>query len=239
MAKSTTAKSHAVASRRVLKARCWHDRRFDFTLARTALLVIDMQRDFFGEPDEDDAMRDVIPKVAALVDAARSAGLAVIHTRESYSPDLSDVNAYRRSLGYVGRKGPRGRFLIRGEAGCDFVDEVAPLEAEVVIDKPGFSAFYQSQLDAVLKRGGIDHLLICGVTTQCCVHSTLRDAVDRGYWCLTVADCCAAEDPALHDAALLLIGGEGDLFGWICDLQDASDALQGRRRRPKASNAKT
>ena len=147
-------------------------------------------------------MRDVVPKVAALLAAARGAGCHIVHTREGYASDLSDVTAYRKSLGYVGREGPGGRFLIRGEWGHDFLDEVAPLAGETVIDKPGFSAFYGSDLHARLQAAGIDHLILCGVTTQCCVHSTLREAVDLGYWCLTVADCCAAEEQELHDAAL-------------------------------------
>lgn len=228
-----TRRAIPLTSKRPHRVRCRHDRIFQFEAKRTALLVIDMQRDFFGEPDEDDAMRAVIPRVAALIDAARTAGLRVIHTRESYLPDMSDVNAYRRSLGYVGRKGPRGRFLIRGEDGCGFLDEVQPLAREDVIDKAGFSAFYESALDSVLKQHKIDHLILCGVTTQCCVHSTLREAVDRGYWCLTVADCCAAEDERQHEAALLMISGEGDLFGWTCDLDDAVASLMRKRPRKK------
>lgn len=187
--------------------------------AQTALLSIDMQRDFFGD-DGDDPMREIVPRVTQLLDAARNIGCRIVHTREGYAPDLSDVTAYRKSLGYVGRQGPTGRFLIRGEWGHDFLDEVAPHEGETVIDKPGFSAFYASDLHEQLQASGTNRLILCGVTTQCCVHSTLREAVDLGYWCLTIADCCAADDPDLHDAALRLIAGEGDLFGWIGNLQD-------------------
>lgn len=233
MGKTTKQRRRPAAFRRKRSAVCWHDRTFSFEIAHTALVVIDMQRDFFGEPGEDDPMRDVIPRVAQLIDAARSAGMMVVHTRESYLPDMSDVSAFRRSLGYVGREGARGRFLIRGEDGCDFLDDVAPREGEIVIDKAGFNAFYESDLQQTLQDAGIDHLILCGVTTQCCVHSTLRDAVDRGYWCLTVADCCAAEAQDLHDAALLMIGGEGDLFGWICDLQNIAAVLAPGRRGKK------
>jgi nicotinamidase-related amidase len=216
-----------------LKVPCRDEREYVFEPARTALLAIDMQRDFFGGDDEDgaddeeqsSAMRDVVPKVAALLAAVRGAGCHIVHTREGYASDLSDVTAYRKSLGYVGREGPGGRFLIRGEWGHDFLDEVAPLAGELVIDKPGFSAFYGSNLHAQLQAAGVDHLILCGVTTQCCVHSTLREAVDLGYWCLTVADCCAAEEPALHDAALRLITGEGDLFGWIAELEGVLAAV--------------
>lgn len=224
----TQRKMPAATKRRAakpLKVQCRDEREYVFEPARTALLVIDMQRDFFGDDDEtgydeeqSSAMRDVVPKVAALLAAARGAGCHVVHTREGYASDLSDVTAYRKSLGYVGREGPGGRFLIRGEWGHDFLDEVAPLAGETVIDKPGFSAFYGSDLQDRLRAAGIDHLILCGVTTQCCVHSTLREAVDLGYWCLTIADCCAAEEQELHDAALLLISGEGDLFGWIAEL---------------------
>lgn len=223
----TQRKTPAAKARRAAKPRkvqCRDEREYVFEPARTALLAIDMQRDFFGGDDDgadeaqSNAMRDVVPKVASLLAVARGAGCHIVHTREGYASDLSDVTAYRKSLGYVGREGPGGRFLIRGEWGHDFCDEVAPLAGETVIDKPGFSAFYRSDLHARLQAAGIDHLILCGVTTQCCVHSTLREAVDLGYWCLTVADCCAAEEPELHEAALRMIAGEGDLFGWIAEL---------------------
>lgn len=205
---------------------CWHDRSYEFRPEATALLVIDMQRDFFPDPDdpESDGTVDprtaIVPRVAALTEHARQLGIKVIHTREGYHADLSDVSGFRRSLEYVGRPGPDGLLLIRGEAGHDFLDALQPRADELVIDKAAFSAFHGTGLDDHLRQAGIDHLILCGVTTQCCVHSTLRSAVDCGYWCLTVADCCAAEEPILHDAALALIAGEGHLFGWICDLAD-------------------
>lgn len=235
MAKRKSPLPSRARGQRPLEIACWGDRSFAFLPERTALLAIDMQRDFFGDEDgeEQDPMRAVIPRVAELIAFARQTGCLVVHTRECYAPDLSDVTDYRRSLGYVGRKGPLGRFLIRGEKGCEFVDEVKPLAGETVIDKPGFSAFYRSDLDEVLRKAGVDHLIFCGVTTQCCVHSTLREAVDLGYWCLTVADCCAAEDDALHDAALMMIGGEGDLFGWVADLRGV---LSATAPQPRARN---
>lgn len=223
MAKGKTTNPTKRSRARPLKVPCRGERDYAFTAAKTAVLSIDMQRDFF---DDDGAMREIVPRVALMLDATRAIGCRIVHTREGYAADLSDVTAYRKSLGYVGRPGPTGRFLIRGEWGHDFLDEVAPRAGELVIDKPGFSAFYGSDLHAQLQAGGIDHLILCGVTTQCCVHSTLREAVDLGYWCLTIADCCAAEDPALHDAALQLIAGEGDLFGWVCDLPDFLGATQ-------------
>lgn len=220
-----TKKTSAVAPKRSVsfKIACRSEIPFTFAPERTALVVVDMQRDFFSGPDEDqgdDPMREIIPRVARLIAVARSLGCQLVHTREGYAPDLSDVSDYRKSLEYVGRKGPTGHFLIRGEWGHDFLDEVRPLPGETIIDKPGFSAFYRSTLAERLQDTGVTHLILCGVTTQCCVQSTLREAVDRGYWCLTVADCCAAENDDLHEAALRLIAGEGDLFGWVCDVSD-------------------
>jgi nicotinamidase-related amidase len=210
----------------MISVSCRGDREYQFDPERTALIAIDMQQEFFADDSAEciAEMRAIIPRVARLLALARQLGCRVVHTRETYQPDLSDVHAYRRSLGYVGKPGPLGRFCILGEAGHDFVGAVAPLPGEPVIDKPGFSAFYRSELDALLQRDGIDHLILCGVTTQCCVHSTLREAVDRGYWCLTVADCCAATDAGMHDAALALIAGEGHLFGWVADLRELAAA---------------
>ena len=199
-----------------------HDRNYQFNPGSTALLAIDMQREFFtadiGQcPAEMDA---IIPRVASVLALARQLGCQVIHTRESYQPDLSDVHAYRHSLDYVGEQRSLGRFCVLGEPGHEFVEAVKPLDSEVVIDKASFGAFYNTELDTILRAKGIDHLILCGVTTQCCVHSTLREAVDRGYWCLTIADACAATEPGMHESALALIAGEGHLFGWVADSAD-------------------
>ena len=214
-----------------LTVTCRGERSFVFDPAKTALLVIDMQRHFLGDGDEEMSgesvdeeeaidMREIVPRVVRLLDWARGSGLKVVHTREGYRPDLSDVSGFRHSLDYVGHESPLGRTLIRGEPGHDFIAELQPLAGETIIDKASFGAFYDTRLHEELRNGGIDHLILSGVTTQCCVHSTLREAVDRGYWCLTVADCCAASEPGLHDAALAVIAGEGHLFGWICDVAD-------------------
>ncbi len=205
-----------------IAVRCRSNRTYRYSPASTALLVIDMQRQFFVDDDGDgvDDMQAIIPRVANLTEQARKVGCRVIHTRETYKADLSDVSPFRQSLGYVGRPGPLGCFCIPGEPGHDFLEAVMPRPGETVIDKASFGAFHETDLDAILRDAGIDHLVVCGVTTQCCVHSTLREAVDRGYWCVTVADCCAATEPGLHDAALSLIAGEGHLFGWVCDLED-------------------
>ena len=158
-------------------------------------------------------MQAIVPALQRTLEAGRRAGLEIIHTREGYAPDLSDVHAAKAERGWVGQKGPLGHFLIRGEAGQDFIAELQPADAEAVIDKPGFSGFYRTDLQARLDAGGITHLVLCGVTSQCCVHSTLRDAVDRGFACLTLADGCAAFDRKLHEATLAIIQGEDHLFG--------------------------
>ncbi len=206
---------------------CRGDRVYTFVPERTALLLIDLQKEFFVADTGErlDQMRAILPRVQKLLTMARGLGCRIVHTRETYQPDMSDVNTYRRSLGYVGRPGPLGRFCIAGEPGHAFVEEAHPLPDECVIDKASFSAFYNSELDALLRQQGIDHLILCGVTTQACVHSTLRDAVDRGYWCLTVADCCAAIEPGLHEATLDIIAGEGHLFGGVADLRDVESGI--------------
>lgn len=213
---------------------CRHGRRFDLAPETTALLVIDMQRDFLdpsgmcARAGEDIAsLRAVMPRVQAVTAAARAAGLTLIHTREGYAPDLADVNPLKRARGSVGAAGPLGRFLIRGEAGHDFIDGFQPAVGEAVIDKPGFGAFHRTDLETRLRDRGITHLVLTGVTTQCCVHTSLREAVDRGFFCLTVDDACAAFDPTVHAATLDLIEAENHLFGWIAGAGDFVGALAG------------
>jgi nicotinamidase-related amidase len=210
-----------------VSVQCRGERVYQFSPASTALLAIDFQQEFFtadiGQcPDE---MQAILPRVASVQALARQLGCRVIHTRESYQADLSDVHAYRQSLDYVGESRSLGRFCILGEPSHEFVDAVKPLGDETVIDKASFGAFYNTNLDDLLRADGIDHLIICGVTTQCCVHSTLREAVDRGYWYLTIADGCAATDPGMHEAALSLIAGEGHLFGWVADAADLESGI--------------
>ncbi len=206
---------------------CRAERRFEFDPARTALVVIDMQKDFldprggialrYGDPA---GMRAIVPAVSRLTALARRLGCAVVHTREGFAPDLSDLSALRGERGTVGEPGPLGRFLVCGEPCQDFVEELRPAPGEPVFDKPGFGAFGMSDLGQALESRGITHLILCGITTNCCVHSTLREAVDRGFWCLTVADCCAAVEQPWHDAAISLIASEAHLFGWVCGLAD-------------------
>ena len=209
------------------------------TVKRTALLVIDMQRDFL-DPRGYAAkaglniapLQGVIPAVWRVLDAARAAGLMIVHTREGHLPDLSDCPpvklARSRNAGAeIGSTGPLGRLLIRGESGHDFIDELRPAAGETVIDKPGYSAFARTDLDQRLRVRDIDTLLLCGITTEVCVSSTLRDAVDRGYRCITVGDACGCAFPDLHDAALRMITVEGGIFGAVSSSHQVAAELAG------------
>jgi nicotinamidase-related amidase len=195
----------------------------------SALLVIDMQRDFLdplgyvAQTGVDvSILRGTIAPVRRLLAAARAGTIPVIHTREGHRTDLSDLTVFkqRRAAGSgapIGSVGPLGRLLVRGEPGHAIIADVAPLPGETVIDKPGFGAFYATDLELILRAAGISALTIAGVTTDICVHSTLREAVDRGFDCTTVADACAAGDPAVHAAMLTCIAGEGGILGRVLD----------------------
>ena len=207
---------------------------------RAALLVIDMQRDFLdprgyaAKAGLDLApLRAAIAPVRRLLDAARAAGLMIVHTREGHVPDLSDCPPYKlarsRNAGAeIGSRGPLGRLLIRGEPGHDFVDELQPSAGEIVIDKPGYSAFAHTDLDHRLRARDIETLLLSGITTEVCVSSTLRDAVDRGYRCITIGDACASAFPDLHDAALRMIEVEGGIFGSVSTSKKIATELAGK-----------
>jgi nicotinamidase-related amidase len=196
---------------------------------KTALLVIDMQRDFLDPGGyaaaaglDVAALRGAIPAIRRLLDAARHAGLLVVHTREGHRPDLTDCPpaklARSRAAGAgIGSAGPLGRLLVRGEHGHDIVAELYPEPGEPVVDKPGYGAFHRTDLDGILTRRGVERLVIAGVTTEVCVHSTLREAVDRGYHCILAADACASADPDLHRAALAMVAVEGGIFGRVMD----------------------
>ncbi len=220
----------------MLTVECWDGQERTVDPDRTALVVIDMQRDFIDEVGmcaqlgEDPALlRAIVPTVARLTEWARTAGIRVIHTREGYAPDGSDMHAAKRARRPDPDSGPLGRFLIRGEPGHDFVDTLKPEAGEWVIDKPGFGAFYRTDLDKRLHSAGIDALMVCGVTTSCCVQSTVREATDRGFTCLTVADACAALEMDDHDRALDLIASEGGIFGGVCDTTDLGCAAPARK----------
>jgi len=212
-----------------------------------ALLIIDMQRDFLDPAGyiaksgvDVSGLRAVIPQVRRLLLTARKQGILVIHTREGHRPDLSDLTAVkrRRAAGAgapIGSVGPLGRLLVRGEPGHAIVEELLPLEGEPVIDKPGFGAFYATDLELILRTAGITSLTLAGVTTDICVHSTLREAVDRGFDCVTVGDACAAADPDIHTAMLACISGEGGILGTVAGTQEVLAAWSGEIHRPAES----
>ncbi|MET0904942.1 MAG: isochorismatase family cysteine hydrolase [Tardiphaga sp.] len=208
----------------------------DVDLASTALLIIDMQRDFmepggFGETlgnDVSQLTRAVAP-IAALLTAARHRGMMVIHTREGHLPDLSDAPPAKIQRGApslrIGDPGPMGRILIRGEAGHDIIPALYPIEGEIVIDKPGKGAFYATSLGSDLEARKIDTLLVCGVTTEVCVNTTVREANDRGYRCIVIADGCASYFPEFHEMGLKMIKAQGGIFGWVADSAAVLDAI--------------
>jgi nicotinamidase-related amidase len=193
----------------------------------TALLIIDMQRDFLDPRGYAAAaklnvvsLRQAIPAVIALLQAARLQRMLIIYTREGHLPDLSDCHpaklARSRAAGAeIGSPGPLGRLLVRGEAGHGIIDRLAPLPGETVIDKPGYGSFHQTDLEQQLQARGIRNLILTGVTTEVCVHSTLREGVDRGYNCILVSDGCASAHPHLHQAALEMATVEGGIFGRV------------------------
>ncbi|WP_426503476.1 cysteine hydrolase family protein [Dactylosporangium sp. McL0621] len=210
---------------------------YPFDPATTALIVIDMQRDFmepggFGETLGNDVaqLRRTIEPTRALLAAARAAGLTIIHTREGHRPDLSDCPPAKLNRGdpslRIGAPGPMGRILIRGEPGHDIIDELAPAPGEPVIDKPGKGAFYATDLGERLTAGGIRSLVVTGVTTEVCVHTTVREANDRGYECLVLADCVGSYFPEFQAAGLKMIAAQGGIFGWVAESPAFIAALQ-------------
>ena len=206
-------------------------------LAETALVIIDMQRDFlepggFGESlgnDVSQLARAVAP-CQAVLKAARAAGLVVIHTREGHLPDLSDAPPAKIERGppsaRIGDPGPMGRILIRGEAGHDIIEGLYPIDDEIIIDKPGKGAFYATGLDDILMKYGVSNLLVCGVTTEVCVNTTVREANDRGYRCIVLGDCCASYFPQFHEIGLNMIKAQGGIFGWVSDSAAALKAIE-------------
>jgi nicotinamidase-related amidase len=213
---------------------------FEFDTDSTALIVIDMQRDFlepggFGEALGNDVslLAAAIGPCRAALDAARGAGMLVIHTREGHRPDLSDAPPAKVLRGApsqrIGDAGPMGRILIRGEAGHEIIPALAPLPGEPVIDKPGKGAFYATELEPMLRHRGIEALLVAGVTTEVCVHTTVREANDRGFRCAVLADACASYFPEFHAVALRMISAQGGIFGWVSDTVRLTAAMQGDR----------
>jgi nicotinamidase-related amidase len=195
---------------------------------RTAVVIIDMQRDFlepggFGETlgNNVSLLQAAVKPCMALLDAARQRKMLIIHTREGHRSDLSDAPKAKVERGEphlrIGAKGPMGRILVRGEAGHDIVPKLYPKEGETVIDKPGKGAFYATDLHAILRNRGIENLIVCGVTTEVCVHTTVREANDRGFKCIVPGDCCASYFPEFHEVGLRMIKAQGGIFGWVSD----------------------
>lgn len=203
------------------------DFRFDPT--HTALLMIDMQRDFilpggFGESLGNDVARlaACVPAAQALLAWARRRGLHIVHTKEAHAPDLADCPPAKRKRGAptrrIGDPGPMGRILIDGEAGSDFIPECAPLPGETVLVKPGKGAFCRTALDEMLQAWGVRQLILAGVTTEVCVQTTMREANDRGYECLLVTDATASYFPAFKDATIEMVVAQGGIVGWAAPL---------------------
>ena len=208
---------------------------FEFEPSTTALLMIDMQRDFvepkgFGEMLGNDVslVRRCIAPCLRVLTAARQAGLFVIHTREGHRPDLSDCLPAKLTRGgktFIGEAGPMGRILVRGEYGHDIIPELYPIEGEPIIDKPGKGAFFDTDLDLILRTRGIQSLIVCGVTTEVCVQTTAREANDRGFEVLVPEDCCASYFPEFHRVTLEMIQAQGAIVGWVSDAAHVVDAL--------------
>src|SRR6187399_2584018 len=209
---------------------------FELLPEACALVIIDMQRDFlepggFGESLGNDVslLMAAVEPCRLLLRGAREHGLLVIHTREGHRPDLSDAPRAKVERGApsqrIGAAGPMGRILIRGEAGHDIVPALYPLPGEPVIDKPGKGAFYATDLQTILRNHAIENLIVCGVTTEVCVHTTVREANDRGYRCIVPGDCCASYFPDFHETGLSMIKAQGGIFGWVSDSARVLSAL--------------
>lgn len=215
---------------------------FEFDPEATALVVIDMQRDFlyrggFGEMlgnDVSQLARTIAPTQKVL-SAFRRAGLKVAHTREGHRPDLADCPPSKRRRGKlkvgIGDDGPMGRILVRGYEGHDIVKELAPVEGEPVIDKPGKGAFYATDLQTILENWGVRSLVVCGVTTEVCVNTSVREANDRGYECLVLEDCVGSYFPEFQKAGIAMIKAQGGIFGWVAQSSALLPVLEGLKKK--------
>lgn len=210
---------------------------YRFELARTALVIIDMQRDFvepggFGETLGNDVslLRAIIPACQSVLNAWRDAGGLVVHTREAHRPDLSDCPPAKRNRSNpslrIGDPGPMGRILIAGEPGNQIIPELAPRPGEIELDKPGKGAFYATRLQSLLQEAGITHLVFMGVTTEVCVQTSMREANDRGYECLLLEDCTESYFPAFKRAAVEMVRAQGAIVGWTATSGQLLGALR-------------
>eukprot|EP00557_Chaetoceros_sp_GSL56_P014059 CAMPEP_0176483216 /NCGR_PEP_ID=MMETSP0200_2-20121128/3801_1 /TAXON_ID=947934 /ORGANISM="Chaetoceros sp., Strain GSL56" /LENGTH=256 /DNA_ID=CAMNT_0017879605 /DNA_START=126 /DNA_END=896 /DNA_ORIENTATION=+ len=202
--------------------------------SNTALLMIDFQRDFCSPSGYADAafedagqewVESIIPKAQQLLKWARDKNLLIIHTREGYSPDLSDVSESKSrkakaNNAAIGKHGPLGRLLIRGEYGQDTIDELAALPEEIILDKSSFGTFCTTNLDFILRQAGIEQVILAGVTADVCVHTTLREATDRGYECWYVRDAISTPDPFLREACERMVVHEGGIWGWLVTVDE-------------------
>ena len=195
-------------------------------LGKSALVIIDMQRDFLEPGGFGAALGNDVSRLQAAVNpcrevlaASRRVGMLVIHTREGHRPDLTDAPPHKVERGdpanRIGARGPMGRILVRGEPGHDIIPELAPLPGEPVVDKPGKGAFYATDLEAMLRSRGITQLIVGGVTTEVCVNTTVREANDRGFDCLVLEDCTGSYFPEFHRAGIAMIKAQGGIFGWV------------------------
>ena len=210
---------------------------YAFPSEKTALVVIDMQRDFiepggFGETlgNNVSLLEAIVPTTARLIGLFREHGWTVVHTRESHSADLADCPPAKRLRGSpslkIGDAGPMGRILVRGEPGNDIIPALAPIPGEIVIDKPGKGAFYATALGDILRLKGITHLIFAGVTTEVCVQTTMREANDRGYDCLLVEDATESYFPEFKAAAIAMIRAQGGIVGWTAPFAALEEAVR-------------